>query len=385
MSEPARGPGPRRDAEANVDLSESGVLNTAARALIVGAALNDPSILDSELESVLAVGFEALPEPWNDWRERVALFEQSDRVLGRYGLLDEVRARENRRWLADRAPTVRNARTEMWPSVASGDQISAIAWLRLLMTDHEPIAASSAASVLASWDLPSEGSQQTSLLQARETARLYAEFGEGLAQEIAVAAIGDQGDDDLSDDVIVQPAGMKTVGPSLLVHGTAAWAGDWWYPGGDFHTYVRDHVRGDLYNGPHPFQWSGKYSDKHRQIAAKRLADWAGGDRNLNTVMAHSYGGVIALLATRHGLSMNELVLLSVPAENVGANWDRIGRIVSIRIHLDLVLLAARRRQRFGMPVAEHFLPFWFRSHSDSHDVSVWQAHDVSRGLGLTF
>ena len=76
----------------------------------------------------------------------------------------------------------------------------------------------------------------------------------------------------------------------------------------------------------------------------------------LNTVFAHSYGGIIALYASTFGLKMNEVVLLSVPVENIPVEWRNIGRAVSLRIHMDLVLLAARRRQLFTENVEEHHL-----------------------------
>ena len=158
-----------------------------------------------------------------------------------------------------------------------------------------------------------------------------------------------------------------------MVHGTAAWKGTWWSPGGDFHDYVKEELRSDMYSGGKSFSWTGKYNEEHRSIAAERLARWAEGEP-LNTVFAHSYGGMIALEATSHGLVINELVLLSTPREkNVPIEWDNIGRAVSLRIHLDLVLLAARRRQSFDLPVAEHFLPQRFRKHSDSHNPEVWR------------
>jgi hypothetical protein len=69
-------------------------------------------------------------------------------------------------------------------------------------------------------------------------------------------------------------------------------------------------------------------------------------------------------------------VLLSTPVDSVPIEWRNIGRAQSLRIHLDLVLLAARRRQRFTENVEEFYLPQWFWSHSDSHEPTIWQAGD---------
>ncbi len=77
------------------------------------------------------------------------------------------------------------------------------------------------------------------------------------------------------------------------------------------------------------------------------------------------------------------LVLLSVPVENLPIEWRNIERAVSLRIHADLVLLAARRRQFFTENVEENYLPRWFRAHSDSHDPDVWKAEGSKAKLRL--
>jgi pimeloyl-ACP methyl ester carboxylesterase len=144
-------------------------------------------------------------------------------------------------------------------------------------------------------------------------------------------------------------------------------------------------VRQDLYADGAAFSWSGAYKTKHRELAAERFALW-GADvarGRLRTVFAHSYGGLVALNATAYGLRVDEVVLLSTPVENVPIEWRNVGRAVSLRIHMDLVLLAARRRQKFTENVDEHYLPGWFWSHADSHDPEVWTAHGCATSLGL--
>jgi alpha-beta hydrolase superfamily lysophospholipase len=103
----------------------------------------------------------------------------------------------------------------------------------------------------------------------------------------------------------------------------------------------------------------------------------------LNALFAHSYGGIIALNATTRGLKVKDLVLLSVPAENVPVEWRNIERAVSLRIHMDLVLLAARRRQYFSENVEENYLPYWFWRHDDSHNPEIWQSEKCPEMLGL--
>jgi hypothetical protein len=376
---------PRRDAQANVDPSVAGALNTAARALVVGAALGTTDALTGMQDDVGAIGFERLPEPWDSWAERADLHDASNVILREYGRIDEIRSREASNWLGDGDQTLRPQRTDLWPRVARGDRAACVAWLRLLMTDHEPVAAASAATALADWDHEEDAPVPSAFERARQLTLTYTtDERSPMAQQIASAAVGDRFDTETETEVPAPPTEAGKRGTvSLLVHGTAAWKGAWWFPQGDFHDYVLAHIRPDLYSGGRPFSWSGKYKQSHREVAAKRLALWASGD-SLNTVFAHSYGGVIALLATTHGLTINELVLLSVPAEKVDVDWDRIARAVSLRIHLDLVLLAARRKQAFNLPVSEHFLPRWFRGHADSHDIGIWHEHDVARALGLT-
>lgn len=115
------------------------------------------------------------------------------------------------------------------------------------------------------------------------------------------------------------------------------------------------------------------------------MAGWAEDTAagSLHTVFAHSFGGVIALNATAFGLRIDELVLLSTPVETVPVEWRNIRRAVSLRIHWDLVLLAARRRQLFTENVEETLLPRWFFQHGDSHDPDTWRAESCVAKLNL--
>jgi hypothetical protein len=58
-------------------------------------------------------------------------------------------------------------------------------------------------------------------------------------------------------------------------------------------------------------------------------------------------------------------------------NFSAVQRVVSIRVRLDLVLLADGSGSRFTDPrYNEHVLPVWF-NHSASHDPNVWVKYDV--------
>ena len=180
------------------------------------------------------------------------------------------------------------------------------------------------------------------------------------------------------------PEGGAVATTSILVHGTWARNAAWWQPGGDFHDYFSMQVRADLYSAADRFSWSGGFSDAARANGAVSLRDWVTA-HNLNglDLFAHSHGGSVAMLATHGGLDLGELVLLSCPVHipKYMPRFAGVGRIVSIRVHLDLVILAEGGGQRFGLPeIEEHVLPIWF-THSATHDQNVWQEHDVPQWL----
>src|SRR5205823_131083 len=131
----------------------------------------------------------------------------------------------------------------------------------------------------------------TPLASARESLTRYVESPSPGARQIAEAVLGS-----VPRRRNLPPTGgtseTSEVGVSLMIHGTAAYTGTWWLVGGDFHTYIKNNVRPDLFSGHNTFWWSGRYSKKHREVSARRLVGWAddtvGG--SLNTIFAHSYG-----------------------------------------------------------------------------------------------
>jgi pimeloyl-ACP methyl ester carboxylesterase len=176
------------------------------------------------------------------------------------------------------------------------------------------------------------------------------------------------------------PTGGEPSHTSLLVHGTFARTQTWWQPGGDFHAYLRSTVRPDLYGASDRFEWSGGYSDAARAIGAEVLRAWVN-NHNLNglDLFTHSHGGSVAMLASHAGLNIGKLVLLSCPVHvhKYMPDFTRVTTVVSIRVHLDLVILADLGGQRFRHPrIRENVLPIWF-DHSATHDPSVWQTYHV--------
>jgi pimeloyl-ACP methyl ester carboxylesterase len=335
-----------------------------------------------------AIGLSALPAFWGGWARRGEIVADSDVVLDQYGLLEEIRQKEEERWIAtssDSYDLQRAERVDLWRVVsAEARQSDAIAWLRRVMTDQEPTAAAAAAAALARWQRRQDIPVPTSLECAHEVLTQYASSDAADAATIAQAALGSE--NDVQQQILTdKKSAAEGHSLSIIVHGTAAWSKSWWLTGGDFHTYILQEVRPDLFSGYNAYQWSGAYNKRTRGIASERLAGWAEdtiGDR-LNTVFAHSYGGVIALNATTHGLFIRDLVLLSTPAEDVRVEWRNIERAVSLRIHMDIVLLAARRAQCFTENVEENYLPHWFWNHSDSHDPALWSSERCAQELGL--
>lgn len=174
---------------------------------------------------------------------------------------------------------------------------------------------------------------------------------------------------------------------TLLVHGTWARQQTWWQPGGDFHSYLggllptlpRTPPWSTPYAADDRFEWSGGYSDDAREVAGKDLLSWVY-DHNAQglDLITHSHGGSVAMIASQAGLNIGELVLLNCPVHvHKYLPVFRPGKkIVCIRVHLDLVILADRGGQRFrNLPIEENVLPLWF-DHTATHQVDVWKNAD---------
>ena len=83
--------------------------------------------------------------------------------------------------------------------------------------------------------------------------------------------------------------------------------------------------------------------------------------------------------ATKFGLQAGKVVLLSCPVHvhKYLPDFAQVLSVVSIRVHLDLVILADRGGQRFHHPqIQENVLSIWF-DHGASHKPQVWQQHNV--------
>ena len=168
---------------------------------------------------------------------------------------------------------------------------------------------------------------------------------------------------------------------ALLVHGTWAVSQPWWQPpNGDFSSYYHAEVDPTLYGAADRFEWSGGYSDAARALAGNDLHTWVDG-HTLDGLdfIGHSHGASVIMLANHAGPHIGRMILLSCPVHwpKYTPDFMRVGRVISIRVHLDLVILVDGGGQRFNHPrIEEHVLPLWF-DHFATHDPATWRQYNV--------
>lgn len=170
---------------------------------------------------------------------------------------------------------------------------------------------------------------------------------------------------------------------STMIHGTWAYMGDWWRPRvGDFHQFIGDKYRRNLYSGGAHFHWSGNYKAQHRARAAEFLAEWVT-DRapaGIQSLFAHSYGGEIAARALTLGTPIQEVILLSTPVtSHVKVAAQSSARLIDIRLPFDPVLAFELRPQRIPLNHnVTRVLTSWRLNHGATHEESVWLADDIA-------
>jgi hypothetical protein len=173
---------------------------------------------------------------------------------------------------------------------------------------------------------------------------------------------------------------------AVVTHGTFASRTTWWQPDGRFPTWL-DTLEPPLHVHDQSFRWSGLYLDIARQQAADEMILWMT-DQELDTpdLFAHSHGGTVGNLATQRGLELDRLVLLSWPVHGVwNPAWQRVRRVIDIRVRFDLVIVADRGGQRIRPPashrdrVSSH-VHGWF-DHSATHDPAYWEHHGLAEVL----
>lgn len=181
------------------------------------------------------------------------------------------------------------------------------------------------------------------------------------------------------------PSDAVSTSPSVstMIHGTWAYMGDWWRPRvGDFHRFIGDKYRRNLYSGGAHFHWSGNYKERHRARAAEFFAEWAT-DRapaGIQSLFAHSYGGEIAARALTLGTPIQELILLSTPVtSHVTIAAQSSARLIDIRLPFDPVLALELKTQRIPLNHnVTRVLTSWRLDHGATHKESVWLADDIA-------
>jgi hypothetical protein len=129
---------------------------------------------------------------------------------------------------------------------------------------------------------------------------------------------------------------------------------------------LQANVDQSLYGAQDRFSWSGGYNDTARALAGTELHDWVERN-NLGglDLYPHSHGGSVAMLANQAGADVGRMVLLSCPVHwpKYAPDFNHTQKVVSIRVHLDLVILAdggaaVRRSEDRRERVADLVRPF---------------------------
>jgi hypothetical protein len=182
------------------------------------------------------------------------------------------------------------------------------------------------------------------------------------------------------------PQGAQQANPGLmLIHGTNFPPSRpvWSVPGtGPLFQHIAG-FRKDIYAQGDYYRWEGGYSAYAREVAAYNLDDWVQ-RRNLAGIdaVAHSHGCNVVMAATQRGIDFNKVVFLSCPVrwQEYQPRAGSIAKSQSIRVRLDLVILADRSGQRFPKnTIPEKILPIWFVSHSATTEPATWNNESLQQ------
>ncbi|MDN5753625.1 MAG: hypothetical protein L0H15_10155 [Nitrosospira sp.] len=183
----------------------------------------------------------------------------------------------------------------------------------------------------------------------------------------------------------------------IVVHGTYALEQTWWRWPSPFTEYLDTLTAaslpvgdGSVYKGTDFFQWSAENYDSRRRSAALDLAAWIR-DHPADhlTIVAHSHGGNVSMLATRHGVKIERLILLGSPIRtDYTPDLRNVGILYNIYSFGDLIQTVGTKPHQRGegrsLGDSEKVVNFLARNgflgpgHSDLHDVNVWKANDFN-------
>jgi hypothetical protein len=165
---------------------------------------------------------------------------------------------------------------------------------------------------------------------------------------------------------------------TTVVHGTWASSQSWWRNGYPFFEYMEHDIPvDDLFLGDDPFAWSGNWSANAREQAAMELTTWAAQHNEIClNVVAHSHGSNVALLAS-NSVRFGRMILLSTPAHPHLYSPGDYRSLFSLRVRLDLVVLADGGGNKFPewSELREKYFG-WF-NHSATHNESRWAQKDI--------
>jgi hypothetical protein len=121
------------------------------------------------------------------------------------------------------------------------------------MSEHDPLIAATASSALSHWRSPAKGVEAdvpSTLRTARANIDLFVGDSDPLVDEIAQATVGRPSVNAVQRESRLRrlPKGADCVKMSMLIHGTHAFPEKWWFPGGAFHSYIKNEVRSDVYD-----------------------------------------------------------------------------------------------------------------------------------------
>ncbi len=225
---------------------------------------------------------------------------------------------------------------ELWTELdATGAPDTAVA---LLLTQLD--SPSQIARVAAAASLVAAGTQRE---RAESVLRGIRRFDSTTARALTALTLGDVGRRRASS---LPPARQTAV--SIAIPGSfGRWRSTQLSPGGPLFRLLKADIAPDLYtDAASAYRWTGGYSQRARLDAAADLRRWIeqSGVTSTDGIYSHSHGGNVALDAVSLGIDLRFLLLIDTPAlRRSTAEWTRInarvGRAVSLRSRLDLVIL----------------------------------------------